>query len=118
VLSLDLALFFAALLATQAPDSWPRGFESQIWIVISFWIFFYMVSDILWVVIFPLSSLSLLNPVWNVIREFIRRNWKYGFGVDASEELVIGTFIFMLLLMASGTIILLYFKSGEQCPFG
>jgi hypothetical protein len=103
-------LFFAALLATQAPDSWPRGLESQIWIVISFWIFFYLIFDILWVVIFPLSSLSLLSPVWNVIKEFIRHNWKYGFGVDASDGLVIGTFVFMLVLMSSITIVLFYFK--------
>lgn len=108
--SLDMALFFAALVSTVAPDSWPRNAASQIWIILSFWIFFYLIFDVLWVIILPLSALSLMDPVWNVIREVIRSNWKYAFGVDASDGLVIATFIFVLLVASIITILIFYFK--------
>jgi hypothetical protein len=110
ILALDLSLFMGALIYTVAPSSWPSGVTAQLWIIVSFWIFFYFIFDVLWVIIFPLSAMSLMSPIWVVIQDVIRAKWKYAFGVDASDALVVGTFVTMLLLLSVMTILLFYYK--------
>lgn len=110
IISLDISLFLSALIATVAPDSWPRDIASQIWIVLSLWIFFYLIFDILWVAIFPLSALSLMGPVWAIIKDIIKSKWKYAFDVDASDGLIIASFVVLLLFTGIMIILLFYYK--------
>lgn len=110
VLSFDLALFISALIYTAAPDSWPGDFTSQLWIIISFWVFFYFIFDVLWVLIFPLSALSLMSPVWVVIKDIIKSKWKYAFGVNASDDLVLATFVVLLAFLGFLSLLLFYYR--------
>lgn len=110
LIAFDLSLFLAAILYTVTPDSWPTNFFAQAWIVISFWLFFYFIFDVIWIIIFPLSAISLMDPVWIVIKDIIKTKWKYAFGVDASNELVVYTFIFILLVTSVLSGLLIYYK--------
>lgn len=110
LIALDLSLFLAAVLYTVAPDSWPTNFFSQAWIVISFWLFFFFIFDVIWILIFPLSAISLIDPVWLIIKDIIKTKWKYAFGVDASDDLIMYTFIFIIVVTSLLTGLLLYYK--------
>jgi hypothetical protein len=110
IVAFDLSLFISALIYTAAPDSWPSDFMSQFWIVLSFFVFFYFIFDVLWVMIFPLTAMSLMSPIWVVIQDVIRSKWKYAFNVNASDDLILATFIVFLIFTVVLTILLFYYR--------
>lgn len=97
--SLILAMFTAAVLSTAAPDAWPKGPSSQFTIVLSFFIFYCFVFDVLWVFLIPLCTLGLLDPIWTLMINFIKCTWKNTFGIEVTNLTCILTLIFLLLLI-------------------